>query len=91
MQMTPFKVNIDDSVLDDLRERLRKTRYPDDIDNDDWRYGTNIAYLKELVDYWITDYDWRTHEQEINSYANYRTEIDGVPIHFIRYFLLGTH
>ncbi len=83
MSKTPFEVNIEDTVLADLHDRLCKTRFPDDLDNDDWRYGTNTAYLKELVDYWISDYDWRKVEQEINTYANYRTEIDGIPIHFI--------
>ena len=83
MSKTPFEVNIEDAVLADLHDRLCKTRFPDDLDNDDWRYGTNTAYLKKLVDYWISDYDWRKVEQEINTCANYRTEIDGVPIHFI--------
>lgn len=83
MSKTQFKINIEEDVLEDLYERLRKTRYPDDLDNDDWRYGTNIAYLKELVAYWIADYDWRAVEKKINAHANYRTEIDGIPIHFI--------
>lgn len=83
MNKTPFEINIEDAVLDDLHERLCKTRYPDDLDNDDWRYGTNISYLKELVNYWISDYDWRAVEKEINAYTNYLCEIDGVPIHFI--------
>ena len=83
MNKTTFEVNIDDAVLADLRGRLQRTRYPADIDNDDWRYGTNTAYLKTLVDYWIEDYNWRKVEKEINSYANYRCEIDGIPIHFI--------
>lgn len=83
MSKTPFEVNIEDAVLADLHDRLCMTRFPDDLDNDDWRYGTNTAYLKELVNYWVSDYDWRKVEQEINTYANYRTEIDGVPIHFI--------
>lgn len=83
MNKTPFEINIEDAVLVDLHERLCKTRYPDDLDNDDWRYGTNISYLKELVNYWISDYDWRAVEKEINAYTNYLCEIDGVPIHFI--------
>ncbi|MCZ6804123.1 MAG: epoxide hydrolase N-terminal domain-containing protein [Proteobacteria bacterium] len=83
MSKTPFEVCIEDAVLADLHDRLCKTRFPDDLDNDDWRYGTNTAYLKELVDYRVSDYDWRKVEQEINTYANYCTELDGVPIHFI--------
>ena len=49
----------------------------------DWAYGTRYEELRELVDYWREQYDWRKHEQAINSFANYKTEIDGIPIHFI--------
>jgi pimeloyl-ACP methyl ester carboxylesterase len=83
MSKAAFEIHVEDSVLADLHDRLCKTRYPNDLDNDDWRYGTSTAYLKELVEYWVSEYDWRKVEEEINTYANYRTEIDGVPIHFI--------
>jgi pimeloyl-ACP methyl ester carboxylesterase len=78
-----FKVHIPDEVLEDLCERLKRTRWPRDFANGDWRYGTNLEYLRELVDYWINKFDWRSIEGKINSFANYKTEIDGVPIHFI--------
>ncbi|HJP41334.1 MAG TPA: epoxide hydrolase, partial [Dehalococcoidia bacterium] len=83
MEVTSFEVNVPQSVLDDLDWRLRHTRWPADFANDDWRYGTNRAYLEETVDYWINTYDWRKYEAEINSFANYRVDMDGVPIHFV--------
>lgn len=79
----PFTINIPDTTLEDLRHRLSHTRFPRDFANNNWEYGTNCDYLKELIDYWRSAYDWRTHERAINSFNNYKTEIDGIPIHFI--------
>jgi pimeloyl-ACP methyl ester carboxylesterase len=79
----PFTVHVADEVLDDLRYRLEHTRWPGDFANEDWRYGANRAYLEDFVDYWAHDFDWRAAEAAINAFANFRTEIDGVPIHFI--------
>lgn len=79
----PFHVNIPDAALQDLRERLAHTRWPHDFANDQWEYGTNLAYLKELVDYWLHKYDWRKQEREMNAFSHYKTTIEDVPIHFI--------
>ena len=81
--MRPFRVDVPDEVLNDLHARLKRTRWADDFANESWQYGTNTAYLKELVAYWIDGYDWRKQERAINAYPQFRTEIDGVPIHFI--------
>ncbi|MGH7836663.1 MAG: epoxide hydrolase family protein [Candidatus Binataceae bacterium] len=78
-----FTIAIPDAALEDLRDRLARTRFPRDFANPKWEYGTNTAYLKELVEYWRTKYDWRRHERAMNAFANYKTEIDGVPLHFI--------
>ena len=83
MAVQPFTINVPDATLNDLRDRLARTRFAPDFANDNWQYGTNGAYLKELIDYWATRYDWRAHERAINSFANFKTEIDGMPIHFI--------
>ncbi len=83
MAAEPYTVHLPDEVLEDLQRRLVNARLPQDFANDDWGYGVNGAYLRELVDYWIEGYDWRAVEREINAFANYRTEIQGVPIHFI--------
>ena len=79
----PFTVSVPDEELDDLRRRLEHTRWPIDFANDDWEYGSERGYMEELVDYWLDEYDWRAHEREINSFANFKTRIDDVPIHFI--------
>ena len=83
MQKEPFTITVPEEVLTDLHERLTKVRWAQDFANPNWEYGTNGDYLKELVEYWRDTYDWRKHEQEMNSFANYKTTIDGIPIHFI--------
>ncbi|MFI7036526.1 epoxide hydrolase family protein [Microbispora rosea] len=82
--LEPAPIHVPDEVLADLRRRLELTRLPDDAGNDDWRYGVNAAYLRELVDYWRDGYDWRAAEAAINAYEHYRVEIEGVPVHFMR-------
>ena len=81
--MESFTITIADAVLDDLKERLRRARFPSDLGNCNWDYGTNAAYVRLLVDYWQNQYDWRAAEREMNAYPHFRTEIDGNPIHFI--------
>lgn len=81
--MEPFRIDIPDDVLVDLQTRLKRTRWADDFANDDWQYGTNTGYLKELVRYWIDEYDWRRQERAMNAWPQFRTQIEGVPIHFM--------
>ena len=84
MQIERFEIEIPATRLADLRHRLDRVRYPHDYANDDWAYGVNGKYLRELVDYWRTGYDWRAQERAINSFEHYRTRIDDVPVHFLR-------
>jgi pimeloyl-ACP methyl ester carboxylesterase len=79
----PFEIRVDDAVLDDLRARLERTRFPDEIDGTGWEYGIPIGYLRELVEYWRDGYDWRAQEAKLNTLAHFRTPIDGQSIHFI--------
>jgi epoxide hydrolase len=79
----PFRVAVDDAVLDDLRRRLEGARLPDQIDGTGWEYGIPAGYLQTLVEYWLDEYDWRAHEARLNDLANFRTLIDGQSIHFI--------
>lgn len=79
----PFHIAVPDEVLTDLRTRLERTRFADDLPDTGWEYGTNLGYLRELVDYWLTGYDWRSHEREINRFAHYRARVDGLGVHFI--------
>ncbi|NML40245.1 epoxide hydrolase [Chitinophaga sp. G-6-1-13] len=81
--MKPFSINVPQETLNDLSARLKQTRWTDEPENAGWNYGTNPGYLRELVHYWQTAYDWRTHEAEINQFPQYKTEIDGITIHFV--------
>ena len=81
--MEKFSINVPDSVITDLHDRLARARYPSDLGNDQWAYGTNADYLKELCTYWRTGFDWRAQEREMNKFSHYRTTIEGNPIHFI--------
>jgi pimeloyl-ACP methyl ester carboxylesterase len=78
-----YEISVDDAVLDDLRERLRRARFADQIDGTGWEYGFPVDYLRELVAYWRDDYDWRAHEARLNELANFRTSIDDQAIHFV--------
>ena len=78
-----FRVHVDDSTLEDLRHRLALTRFPDQIAGTGWEYGTPIAYVRELVEYWRADYDWRAQEARLNELEQFRTRIDDQSIHFV--------
>ena len=79
----PYTIDVPESVLDDLRDRLARTRFPNEIPGVGWDQGTPLGYLRELVDYWRDTYDWRVHEARLNRYDNFLTEVDGQRIHFI--------
>jgi len=84
MNTTPFKVDVAQETLDDLRMRIAATRWPDEFaGNENWRYGTDPAYLTSLLDYWGSGFDWRAQESAINARAQHCVEIDGTRIHFI--------
>ncbi len=82
-KINPFSIDIAPELLSDLRQRLKKTRWPDQADGAGWDYGTNLGYLKELVDYWQHQYDWRRQETALNQFAHFKTEVDDIGIHFI--------
>jgi epoxide hydrolase len=79
----PFRVAVDDAVLRDLKDRLARTRFPDQIDGSGWEHGVDLAYMKDLVTYWKDKYDWRAHEKKLNDLPQFTTEIDGLSIHFL--------
>src|SRR5882762_4718428 len=78
-----FQIDISESSLTDLHDRLKHTRWPDELNNSGWNYGTNLGYLKELVQYWQEGYDWRSNEKKINEWPHFKATIDGQQIHFI--------
>jgi pimeloyl-ACP methyl ester carboxylesterase len=79
----PYAIKIDSPILDDMRHRLARTRWINDINNDKWELGTNAKYLKELCDYWSHDFNWKKNEASLNSFSHFKTSIDGTGIHFI--------
>jgi len=79
----PFRIQVDQAVLEDLGRRLRLTRYPNRIADSNWADGTDLGYLKELVRYWQTEYDWRAQEKALNRWSHFKTNIDGMDLHFI--------
>jgi pimeloyl-ACP methyl ester carboxylesterase len=79
----PFTIHIPQSILDDLASRLAYTRWPDEVSGAGWDYGSNLAYMQELLEYWRDGFDWRAQERALNQFAHFRTEIDGLGIHFI--------
>jgi epoxide hydrolase len=81
--ITPFRIEIPDADLEDLHRRLRQTRWPDPETTGDWSQGIPLDYTRSLCDYWLERYDWRASETRLNRFPQFRTEIDGVGIHFV--------
>jgi microsomal epoxide hydrolase len=81
--MQPYQINVSRIILDDLQARLANTRWPDDETDTGWQHGTDSGYLRQFVDYWQNDFDWRKQEEALNCFANYRTELDGYGLHLI--------
>ncbi len=79
----PYRIEIPQSDLDDLHDRLARTRWPDALPGVGWDYGVPLDYLAELVEYWITGYDWRVAEDRMNAFDQFITDIDGQSIHFV--------
>jgi pimeloyl-ACP methyl ester carboxylesterase len=82
-EVTPFRIEIPEADLEDLRQRLRRTRWPDAETVDDWSQGIPLAYTRALCEYWLERYDWRTCEASLNRIPQFRTSIDGLDIHFL--------
>src|SRR6185295_16964694 len=82
-EIKPFQIHAPDSDLDDLKRRLRATRWPEQETVSDWSQGVPLAYLRQVCDYWLNKYDWRKREARLNALPQFRTEIDGLGIHFL--------
>jgi len=79
----PFRIDVQQADLDDLKARLARTRWPDQLPGVGWDYGIALDYVKELAEYWRTGYDWRVHERRLNTFPQFTTTIDGQNIHFL--------
>jgi epoxide hydrolase len=83
LDIQPFTIDVDDGVLADLRDRLRRTRFPEQLPGVGWDYGTEREYLRSLVSYWSESYDWRDREARMNGFEQFTTTIDGARVHFL--------
>ncbi|WP_214110408.1 epoxide hydrolase family protein [Acrocarpospora catenulata] len=81
--MRPFRIEIPESDLDDLRNRLARTRWPAELPGVGWSRGVPLGYLQELAEYWRTDFDWRAAEARLNAHPQFMAEIDGTNVHFL--------
>ena len=79
----PFKVEVSDDVIIDLKTRLANTRLEDALENTQFQYGFHPAYLKEVIKHWQTEYDWKRYEARLNKFEQFNTTIEGIAIHFL--------
>jgi epoxide hydrolase len=81
--LQPFRIDIPQAEVDDLRARLARTRWPDQLSGVGWDYGIPLDYVRDLAEYWRTGYDWRLHERRLNEFPQFTTTIDGQRVHFL--------
>src|SRR6202022_4809993 len=82
LRIEPFKVAVAEQVLSDLKTRIRNTRWADSAPGAPWSQGTDLEWLRNLMDYWAEEFDWRAQEQRLGELPQFHMEIDGVRIHY---------
>src|SRR5262245_8703863 len=82
-EVKPFRIAVSDAVLDDLRSRLRNTRWPEAEVVDDWSQGVPLAWIRDICRYWADSYDWRPRETALNRFDQFVTNVDGLDVHFV--------
>jgi hypothetical protein len=82
-QPETFNLHVPDAALADLRERLSRTRFPDQAPGEPWAYGTDLNWMAGFVDYWRDDFDWRVQEARLNSFPQYKVNLQGIDLHFM--------
>jgi Epoxide hydrolase N terminus len=78
-----FKLNVAADDIVELRERLRRTRFPDQAPGPAWAYGTDVRWMRRLVEYWRDDFDWRAQEARLNAFAQYKVRLREIDLHFL--------
>ena len=79
-----FKLNVSDSILKNINNKVKNYPWHEMPDDGGWEYGTNLEYMKEISEYWVNNFDWKKHESRINKFSNFRTKVDAIDIHFIQ-------
>jgi pimeloyl-ACP methyl ester carboxylesterase len=79
----PFTLHVPDTDIADLKARLGRTRFPDQAPDRRWAYGADLAYMRSLVDYWQTTFDWRVHEARLNAFPQFKVALHGVDVHYL--------
>ena len=83
MDISPYQISVSDEVLEDLHDRLAKTRWPEKELVEDWSQGIPLSYVQEMCGYWLHSYDWRRREADLNRFNQFTTPIEGCDIHFV--------
>src|SRR5215212_9652601 len=81
--LEPFTLHVPDAAISDLRERLARTRFPDQAPGEAWAHGTDVAYLRGLVEYWRDTFDWRAEEARLNAFVQGKVALDGIGLHYL--------
>ena len=79
----PFTLSIPEAAIDDLRQRLARTRLPDQAPGEPWAYGTDVDYLSRLLDYWRQGFDWRREEARLNALPQFKVTLHGLDLHYL--------
>src|SRR6516162_10436838 len=79
----PFELHVPDADIADLGDRLARSRFPDSAPGEAWAYGTDVAYMRSLVDYWREHFDWRAEEAALNAFPQFRVPLDGIDLHYL--------
>ena len=80
----PFKINISNKIIEDINTKVVNYSWHEMPDDGGWNYGTNLDYMKEISKYWIDKFDWKNVEEKINKFQNFKSNVDGIDIHFIQ-------
>ena len=79
----PFELHVPDDAISDLKDRLARTRFADQAPGDPWAYGSSVAYMQELINYWRDEFDWRAAEAQLNALPQYKVALHGIDLHFL--------
>ena len=80
----PFKLNVSDNILKEINIKVKNFPWHEMPNDGGWNYGTNLEYMKEFSEYWVNKLNWKKYEDKINKFSNFKTNVDGIDIHFIK-------